>query len=123
MRFLHALRELLQTWQGVVLSILAVLGAIYYGPRKILETWDWYWDRFRDSEVFFVIERRKIMTQARSNYPITRVIPPAPIEFPYTVHEIAEYLGRKESSVRSSLKRLRRRGKVEPYQDGWRIKG
>jgi hypothetical protein len=51
MRFLHALRELLQTWQGAALSILAILGTIYYGPRKMLETYDWYMDRFWDYKV------------------------------------------------------------------------
>jgi hypothetical protein len=121
MRFLQALRELLQTWQGVLLAILAVLGAIYYGPRKMLETWDWYWERFRDSEVLFMIERRKIVSPPRSNFPVVRRANEI-MEFPYTICEIAEHLGRKEASVRSSLKRLRRRGRIEPYQDGWRLK-
>jgi hypothetical protein len=119
MRFLQALRALLQTWQGVLLAILAVLGAIYYGPRKMLETWDWYWDRFRDNDVFFIIERRKIIPGS----PYARLGPSArPTELPYLPKEIAEFLGRKESSVQRSIKRLKRRGKIEPYQYGWRLK-
>jgi hypothetical protein len=119
MRFVQALRALLQTWQGVILALLAALGAIYYGPRKMLETWDWYWDRFRDNDVFFVIARRKIIPGNR----YARLAPSAyPTELPFFAKEIADFLGRKESSVKRSLARLKRRGKVEPYQDGWRLR-
>ena len=59
MRFIYAFRDILQTWQGTALTIIAILGALYYGPRKVLETWDWYWDRYRDNDVLFMISRRK----------------------------------------------------------------
>jgi hypothetical protein len=109
----------LRTWQGAVPAAFAALAAVYYGPKKMLETWDWYWDRFRDNEVFLVVERRLISHPPRSNYVVPRM---APMEFAYTVKEIAERLGRKESSVLASLKRLRRRGKIEQYHEGWRLK-
>jgi hypothetical protein len=60
MRFVIAFRDFLQTWQGTAVTVLAILGALYYGPRKLLETWDWYWDRYRDNDVFHLIARRKI---------------------------------------------------------------
>jgi hypothetical protein len=115
MRFLQALRALLQTWQGLALAILAVIGAIYYGPRKMLETWDWYLDRLWDHRVFEVVEQKRI-------FPATRFRTTAPVELPYSVQDIAASLKRSESSVQKSLKRLRRRGKVEEFQDGWRLK-
>jgi hypothetical protein len=122
MRFLHALRELLRTWQGIVLGVLAVVGAIYYGPKKMLETWDWYWDRFRDNEVFLIICRRKLIPKP-GGYVHSNFAPPPPmVELPFFSKEIADYLKRKEPSVQRSLTRLRRRGKIEPYQDGWRLR-
>lgn len=123
MRFLYAFRDFLQTWQGTALTIIAILGTLYYGPRKMLETLDWYFERYWDNEVFFLVEHRKVnvFPPARSNFPAVGKADTV-IEFPYTAPEIAEQLGRKESSVQSSLKRLRRRGKIEPYQDGWRLK-
>jgi hypothetical protein len=119
MRFLQALRALLQTWQGVVLTILAILGAIYYGPRKMLETYDWYLDRFRDNDVFFLIQRRKMVSMGA----VANFAPPSLKELPYTVKEIADHLARKESSIERSVNRLTKRGKLEPFQDGWRLKG
>lgn len=119
MRFLESLRALLQTWQGIVLGILAFVGAIYYGPRKMLETWDWYWERFRDADVIVILYQRKISGPIRSNYPQLEA---AASETPYSIPELARILGRKESSVCRSAKRLFRRGKIEPYQDGWRLK-
>jgi len=115
----------LRTWQGAVPATIAVLAAIYYGPRRMLETWDWYCERWWDNEVYFVISRRKIIPPAGGAVQSNRNWPPVvrPTELAYTTKEIADYLGRKESSVVRSLKRLRRRGKIEPYQDGWRIKG
>jgi hypothetical protein len=121
MRFLQALRALLQTWQGVVLSIIAALGAIYYGPKKMLETWDWYWDRWWDNEVYFLISRRKLIPQTGNSFSNRSAVPP-PKEMAYRVKEIADVLGRKEASVEGSIRRLRRRGKIEGYQDGWRAR-
>jgi hypothetical protein len=125
MRFLTAFRDFLQTWQGTAVTVLAILSALYYGPRKLLETWDWYCDRYRDSEVFIVIAHPKILDApaVRSNFPNVKIGLSKRTEFAYTVPEIAGFLGRKEGSVEASLKRLRRRGKIEPYQDGWRLKG
>ena len=36
---------------GWTVGVTTVLLAIYYGPRKVLETWDWYLERFTDSKV------------------------------------------------------------------------
>jgi hypothetical protein len=120
MRAWRALWELIHTWQGIVLAALATLGAVYYGPRKMLETWDWYWDRFRDSKVLLLIQRRKLIPPSggQSNFGH----PPPPVELPYEIQEIADFLGRKKKSVIRSVKRLWRRGKIEPFQNGWRIK-
>jgi hypothetical protein len=117
MRFIYAFRDFLQTWQGTALTGIAILGTFYYGPRKMLETWDWYWDRYRDNEVLFIISRRKTIPRPGGGFPYLGKHPPPPpqtMELPFHRKEIADYLGRSEKSVRKSLKRLKRRGKIEP---------
>ena len=112
--------EFVRSWQGAAATSIAILAAIYYGPRQVLETWDWYWDRFRDIAVYGVVKRRKIMGSSGGQ---TNFGPaPQPIEIPYSAREIADYLNRKEKSVLRSLRRLEYRGKIECYQKGWRLK-
>jgi len=41
------------------------------------------------------------------------------VEVPHTVPEIAKRIGRKESNVTSSLRRLEKRGKVKDVHGGW----
>jgi hypothetical protein len=115
----HTFWAWLATWQGAAIAAVPVLAAIYYGPRKMLETWDWYWDRFRDNAVLFVIQRRKLIP---AHSVVTGSGPQPMKELPFSLKEIAEYLGRKESSVQKSIKRLKRHGKIEPFQDGWHLK-
>jgi hypothetical protein len=114
MRFLQALRELLQTWQGVVLSILAALGAIYYGPRKMLETYDWYMDRFWDYAVRDFL-RSSVVPQRLTNY--GEVTAKA---ISKSLAEISAATGRSEKRVLGSLKRLRRRHQVSPDGERWK---
>jgi hypothetical protein len=33
---------------------------VYYGPKKLLETWDWYVDRFRDRPILEVLREVRI---------------------------------------------------------------
>ena len=113
--------EFFKTWQGAALTFAGLCAAAYYGPRKMLETWDWYWDRFRDNAVYFLMQRRKIIAAPTAFHPMMARESKA-VELAYTAKEIAQNLNRKESSVRRSLMRLKLRGKVEPYQDGWRVR-
>jgi len=48
--------------------------------------------------------------------------PPQTLELPFHIDEIAGHLGRSEESVQKSIKRLRRRGKIERLEDGWRLR-
>lgn len=85
----------------------------------MLETWDWYWERFRDRDVLQIIERRQIVPGS----PYARFGKSAlDTEVPYESDTIAVILGRKKSSVERSLKRLFRQGKVERYATGWRLR-
>jgi hypothetical protein len=87
----------------------------------MFETWDWYWDRFRDNEVFLIISQRKIIRRP-GGYVVVHGVSPPMTELPYHAGGIAAQLGRKESSVLRSLERLRRRGKIERFENGWRLK-
>lgn len=98
--------------------ILAVAGlgfAGYYGGKKLLDTWDWYVDRFYDDKVVDLLASRRFLYGPGMG-PLTE----PKIELPYEIYEIAERLGRTESHVLHSLERLRRKGKVEPFRNGWR---
>lgn len=112
---------LFRTWQGLTLATLGAVATVYYGPCKMLETWDWYWDRFRDGDVLLLLHSRKFAPNiaAMSNFGNQ----PAPKELPYQLDDIASALGRKNKSVLGSMERLWRRGKVEPLGTGWRLKG
>jgi hypothetical protein len=107
----------LTSWQGIGATIVA----FYLGVNQVLKTWDDLWYRWFDSRVVFLVEQRKIIPGNRyaRQSPFGSALP---TEIPYSVKEIAEKLGSREFLVRWSLDRLRRGGKLEPYQDGWRLK-
>lgn len=115
----HEIGQFFRTWQGVAAACVAVLAATYYGPRKVLETWDWYIDRFRDAPVLGILQERRLVHRASMQ---NWLPPPPPEEIEYGLPEIAERLKRSRKSVGKSLQRLRKRGKVEIYRGGWRIK-
>jgi hypothetical protein len=108
-----------RSWQGVVPSIIAVAAAIYYGPKKMLEVWDWYVDRFRDRDVLLIVKHRPFIQTTTTSGPITTT---GTMERPYTVSDIASELNRSESSISKSLRRLYAQDKIEIYEWGWRLK-
>lgn len=117
-------------------SGVAIAAALYYGPKKALETWDWYRDRLRDNAVYIVLKKRKtawlppplpIGGASLGNRSFPSLLTPQTqsaqfVEYPYTVPEIAKLLKRKEKSVTRSLIRLEHRGKAVRDSDGWRLK-
>jgi len=119
----RATRDFLNTWQGYVTASIAVLGTVFgtvlYGPRKFLETKDWYLERFRDRQVEAVLRDRQILSPpANSNFGS----PARDIEIPYPVKNIAVTLNRSEASIERSLIRLEKNGKAEHFSGGWRLK-
>lgn len=112
----HQIGQLLQSWQGVLAAGFALLGTAYYGPRKMLETWDWYIARIgHDDPVWAVVREPKYKPQSSQNNFTTYT----KIELPYTAKEIGDRIRRKESSVTRSLKRLEKRNKVKDVHGGW----
>jgi hypothetical protein len=107
--------QFFRTWQGLAAAVFAALATIYYGPRKMFETWDWYLDQFRDRKVMDAISVPK---PARSGASLSNFGPPPPKESPYELYELAHMTDRSESSVMASLRRLQKRGKVKLTHDG-----
>jgi hypothetical protein len=82
---------------------MAVISAsIYYGPKKVLETWDWYLHRFRDSAVFDVLDQRIPSTGPINAISVGKCC------YPISAKEIAHKLSRTEPSVLKSLRRLKK---------------
>src|ERR1700731_4391732 len=95
-----------RSWQGVVPSVVAVAAALFYGPKKILEVWDWYIERFRDRHVCAILKNRINVKQAPRFNPYQGIrggIDSASIEMPWNVKDLTEMLTRSERSVLGSL--------------------
>jgi hypothetical protein len=108
--------KFLQTWEGMASATFAASAAIYYAPKKWLETWDWYMDRFHDYPVYDVIKRRRRVSASYDDGKTLRV---GYQDIPHEVSDIAKSLNRSEKSVRESLRRLERRGKATEVHRGW----
>jgi hypothetical protein len=79
----------LHRWQWLIAAVVAAIPTLYYGPRKLLETWDWYLNRFFDEAVMDVIRERRFVHA--ENKP--------PREEPYSVGDSARALKRGHPSI------------------------
>lgn len=104
--------KLYEAGKSFAATCIAVLAAIYYGPRKMLETWDWYLNRFFDEPVLDVL---------RENSLLAKELRVRPVEG-YSIGELAELLNRSQQSIGKSLRRLKRKGRVELYRGGFRTR-
>jgi DNA-binding MarR family transcriptional regulator len=84
----------------------------------MLETWDWYIDRIgHDDPVHEIVRKPKYKPIYVQNNVAAY---DSQVEIPYTPEEIANQVGRKQSSVIRSLKRLEKRGRVRDVHGGWK---
>ena len=121
-QILHLLRVGLP-WIGWVVA--GLLG-IYHGTRRMLSTWDWYCYRFRDYDVFEVIDTPKVSTPlVRTSLGRTIAVDSAypgllgTISLYHSVEEIKQKLGRSEKSVQRSLRRLKKNKQAVDSLYGW----
>jgi hypothetical protein len=98
-------------WKWLILSIFTGVPTVYYGPKKALETWDWYINRFFDEPVMEIIKDRRF-----HHYENRRE------EEPYTVGDLAKRLKRTHLSIGKSIRRLKRQDRIELYMGGFRPK-
>ena len=105
-----------QTAWGWTVATAGGMAALYYGPRKVLETFDWYMDRFWDSKVQNFLESQ--ITKSAFVHPGGFR---SQSSVPKTVSEIAQQIGFSERRVRACLERLIRHKKVtREGPDSWR---
>ena len=107
----------LQVWTYVKYSgtVIGIALAVYYGPRKMLETWDWYLDRFLDSGV------RHALNQRRS--PMKQIEGGRYVRWGLGVRlaDLAIDCGISEKGCRKRLRRLEKRGEaIDCHDDYWR---
>jgi|SRR5215469_1835743 len=125
----RAVLSFLRSWQWLIAAIAAGVPIIYYGPRKVLETWDWYVDRFRDQSIMDAIRNRKLLPPEH-NLLLQQHGPSLPPTLNmlilkdgiYTVGDLANILNRSRRSIGKSSRRLSAQGKVELYQGGFRLR-
>jgi hypothetical protein len=121
--------EFLHRWQWLLGGVLAAAPAVYYGPRKALETWDWYVERCRDEPLLQIMRDRKLVP-AEHNMAIEQQIglsPPRTInmvivsEGTYSVGDLSNITKRSRTSIGKSMRRLRAQRKIELDRGGFRL--
>ena len=115
-RLLHPALRFVIGWGGLAAAVVA---ALYRGPRKMFETWDWYVYRFHDKAVFEAVDSGKWSAPLLMRVGGRDEVIGQPSRIPLTTKEIAAQLGRGEDSVRHSLERLESAKKVHSKLMGW----
>src|SRR5436190_264191 len=104
----------LHHWQWLVAALVAAVPTVYYGPRKAIETWDWYVQRFRDESILQVMRDCKLVP-AEHDMALGQQIGPSPPktsnslilkEGTYSVGDLAHITKRSQTSIGKSMRRL-----------------
>jgi DNA-binding transcriptional ArsR family regulator len=119
--------DFLHHWQWLIAAVIAAIPAIYHAPKKALETWDWYLNRFRDRVVLDVLREVRIPKKLAPFNPtgpgqISPTIVSIAKEGSYGVGDLADILNRSQRSIGKSLRRLKAQGKVELDRGGFKIR-
>jgi len=114
-------------WQWLIAAIVAAVPTLYYGPRKVLETWDWYLDRFRDRPILEVLREVRIPKNLAPFNPsgpgeIHPTIRDIAKHGSYSVGDLADILNRSHRSIGKSVRRLRAQGKIVLDRGGFKLK-
>ena len=119
--------DFLHRWQCLVAAIAAGVPTVYYAPKKVLETWDWYVGRFRDRPVLDVLHEVRIpkkLAPFNSSGPgeVSPTITAIAKYGSYSVGDLADILNRSHQSIGKSVRRLRAQGKIELDHGGFKLK-
>ena len=94
-----------QTAWGWTVASVGGLTALYYGPKQMLETFDWYMDRFVDYKVRDFLDSQIVVhIHIGGRRPQQAQ--------PKSIAEIAASTGYSEKRVRKCLRRLKRKKAV-----------
>lgn len=119
--------DFLHRWQWLVAAIAAGVPTVYYAPKKVLETWDWYVGRFRDRPVLDVLHEVRIPKKLAPFNPsgpkeVSPTITAIAQHGSYSVGDLADILNRSHQSIGKSVRRLRAQGKIELDHGGFKLK-
>lgn len=124
----QAFIDFLHRWQWLVAAFAAGVPTVYYGPKKVVETWEWYVDRFRDRPILEVLREVRIPKRLGPFSPIG----PGETTHPtikaiaqhgsYSVDDLSQVLNRSHRSIGKSLRRLRAQGRIELDHGGYKLK-
>jgi hypothetical protein len=104
-----------QTVWGWTVATIGSITALYYGTKKLLDTFDWYMDRFVDYKVNDFLHSNVVKSKVR--LPGGR----GQTAMSKTVGEIAKATNISEKRVRGCLQRLQRKKSVtQESADRWR---
>jgi hypothetical protein len=127
----RAVLSFIHSWQWLIGAIAVAVPVVYSGPRKVLETWDWYVDRFRDQPVLNAMRDGKLVPR-HLTIPLMQPIGPsfaAPTqntlivkEGTYSVGDLANILHRTHRSIGKSVRRLKAKGKIELIRGGFKVR-
>jgi hypothetical protein len=96
--------EVLRHYYSIASVVITTILAVYYGPKAIMDTWNWYCFRLRDQPVYDMLLGRIYGKHYGHGF---------------TLAELATKLGRKESSVLRSLARLKTSSKAVTFDGEW----
>jgi hypothetical protein len=102
----------LHTWYGIATAITASALTLYYGPRQMLETWEWYLNRYLDEPVMDILREQGFLSKSARARPVEE----------WSVGDLAKRLKRSQLSIGKSIGRLKRKNLIELYRGGFRLK-
>jgi hypothetical protein len=119
--------EFLRRWRWLLPVIVTGASAVYFTPKKLVEAWDWYLDRFWDRPVLDVLREVRIpkklspvsLSGSGETHPTIIAIMK---HGSYSVGDLADILNRSHQSIGKSIRRLRAQGKVELDRGGFKLK-
>ena len=101
-----------RNWWGLTVAAATLLAAAYYGPKKMLETWDWYLYRWWDSKVL------KVLNDKRPQPGWNSLGRKCAAGKPVSMSEIANATGFSEKRISACLIRLHKKGEAQQQEDG-----
>lgn len=102
------------TWWGWTVGVVSAFLAIYHGPRKVWETYDWYMEKLFDHKVSDFLETKVTKGASMNGKRLT-------FPTPTSVEEIATATGFSTKRVLGCLRRLKRKKAVANEGERWKI--
>jgi hypothetical protein len=103
-----------QTWSGWIVAGISFFIAVYHGPKKLWETYEWYMERLFDSRVKEFLESHVRKDIGRGGQQLVWGTPKS-------VPEIAKATEMSEKRTLNCLRRLEKKKAVSREGNNWKI--